>query len=155
MWFKNLVVYRFTEPFTLNASDLDEKLQQHPFTPCGSQDEFSFGWTSPIGRASDLLVNADSSNRYLMICAKKQEKLLPAQVLSELLQEKINEIEDREARRLPAKERSRIRDELIFELLPRAFSFSRKTHAYIDSQNGWIVVDCPATITLSGWRQLS
>ncbi|MCQ8116031.1 recombination-associated protein RdgC [Methylomonas rosea] len=139
MWFKNLAVYRFTEPFTLDAAALEQKLQQQPFRSCGSHDEFSFGWTAPLGRASDALVHAN--NGFLMLCGKKEEKVVPASVINEMLQERINEIEEREARKLPAKERSRIKDELIFELLPRAFSFSRKTYAYIDSQGGWLVVD--------------
>lgn len=139
MWFKNLAIYRFTEPFTLAPEALEQKLQQQPFQPCGGHDEFSFGWTSPLGKASDALVHAN--NGFMMICAKKEEKVIPASVINEMLQEKISEIEEREARKLPGKERTRVKDELIFELLPRAFSFSRKTYAYIDSQGGWIVVD--------------
>lgn len=143
MWFKNLAVYRFTEPFTLTAEALEEKLQQHSFTPCGGHDEFSFGFTSPLGRGSDALVHAN--NGFFMVCAKKEEKVIPSSVINEMLQDKISEIEEREARKLPGKERSRVKDELIFELLPRAFSFSRKTYAYIDSQGGWIVVDAASS----------
>jgi recombination associated protein RdgC len=139
MWFKNLAVYRFTEPFSLTAEVLEQKLQQQPFRPCGGHDEFSFGWTSPLGKSSDTLVHA--SNGFIMLCAKKEEKVIPSSVINEMLQDKISEIEEQEARKLPQKERSRIKDELIFELLPRAFSFSRKTYAYIDSQGGWLVVD--------------
>jgi recombination associated protein RdgC len=139
MWFKNLAVYRFTEPFTLSSEALEQKLQQNPFRACGAHDEFSFGWTAPLGRASDALVHAN--NGFFMLCGKKEEKVIPASVINEMLAERVNEIEEREARKLPAKERTRIKDELIFELLPRAFSFSRKTYAYIDSQGGWLVVD--------------
>lgn len=139
MWFKNLAIYRFTEPFTKTGEDLEQKLLEQPFRPCAGHDEFSFGWTSPLGKASDSLVYAN--NGFFMICAKKEEKVIPASVINEMLQERISEIEEREARKLPAKERSGIKDELIFELLPRAFSFSRNTFAYIDSAGGWIVVD--------------
>ena len=139
MWFKNLAIYRFTEPFNLSSEILEQKLRQQPFRPCGSQDEFSFGWTSPMGKTIDTLVHAN--NGFMMVCGKKEEKVIPAPVINEMLQERINEIEEREARKLPGKERTRIKDELIFELLPRAFAFSRKTYAYIDSQGGWLVVD--------------
>jgi recombination associated protein RdgC len=139
MWFKNLAIYRFTEPFTLSPETLEQKLLQQPFTPCGGHDEFSFGWTSPLGRSSDALIHAN--NGFMMICAKKEEKVIPSSVINEMLQDRISEIEEREARKLPGKERTRIKDELIFELLPRAFSFSKKTYAYIDSQGGWLVVD--------------
>lgn len=139
MWFKNLAIYRFTEPFLLSSEVLEQKLLQQAFRPCGGHDEFSFGWTAPLGRASDALVHAN--NGFMMICAKKEEKVIPASVINEMLQDKIGEIEEREARKLAGKERTRIKDELIFELLPKAFSFSRKTFAYIDSQGGWLVVD--------------
>jgi len=139
MWFKNLAVYRFSEPFTLTAAELEAKLQQQVFRSCGAHDEFSFGWTAPLGKNADSLAHA--GNGFMMVCAKKEEKVVPASVINEMLQDKIDEIETQEARKLPQKERNRVKDDLIFELLPRAFSFSRKTYAYIDSQGGWLVVD--------------
>ena len=139
MWFKNLALYRFTEPFTLAADELEEKLNDKRFRPCGSHDEFSFGWTSPIGNVSEQLIHA--SNGFMMLCLKKEEKVIPAAVINEMLQEKVAEKEEQEARKLSKKERTTIKDELIFELLPRAFSFSKKTYAYIDPKGGWMVVD--------------
>ena len=139
MWFKNLALYRFTEPFTLATDELEEKLSDKQFRPCGSHDEFSFGWTSPIGNASEQLIHA--SNGFMMLCLKKEEKVIPAAVINEMLQEKVAEKEEQEARKLSKKERTTIKDELIFELLPRAFSFSKKTYAYIDPKGGWMVVD--------------
>lgn len=143
MWFKNLAVYRFTDPFSLSAEELEEKLEQKRFRPCGSHDVSSFGWTSPLGKAVEQLTH--TSNGFIMLCAKKEEKVIPAAVINEMLQEKISEIEEKEARKLPKKERSRLKDELIFELLPRAFAYSRKTYAYIDPKGGWIIVDAAST----------
>ncbi len=139
MWFKNLAVYRFTEPFTLTVEELEAKLEQKRFRPCGQHEESSFGWTSPCVITSDSLTH--SLNNFIMLCAKKEEKVIPAAVINEMLQDKISAIEDQEARKLSKKERSRLKDELVFELLPRAFGFSRKTHAYIDPDGGWIIVD--------------
>lgn len=139
MWFKNLTLYRFTEAFSITGSELAQKLEQMRFHPCGSHDEFSFGWTAPLGRNSELLVH--ESNGFLMVCAKKEEKLLPAAVVNEMLQEKILELETQQGSKLSKKERTALKDELIFELLPKAFSFSRITYAYIDPKGGWVVVD--------------
>lgn len=139
MWFKNLTLYRFTEPFTLAANELAEKLNDKRFRPCSSHDEFSMGWASPVGNATEELIHA--SNGFIMLCLKKEEKVIPAAVINEMLQEKIAEKEEQEARKLSKKERTSLKDELIFELLPRAFSFSKKTYAYIDPKGGWIVVD--------------
>lgn len=139
MWFKNLTLYRFTEDFTLAPDEFEQKLKQMPFRPCGQQEESSFGWTAPLGRISDQLVH--NTNGFMMMCAKTEEKVLPAAVINELVQEKILDAEDREGRKLSKKERTAIKEEICFELLPRAFSFSRKTYAYIDPQNGWLIVD--------------
>ncbi len=139
MWFKNLTLFRFTEPFTLSPADVEEKLQAMPFKPCGNHEEASFGWTPPLGKNSEQLIH--TSNGFIMLCSKREEKVLPSAVINEMVQEKILEIEDRENRKLSKKERTAARDEIMFELLPRAFVFSRKTYAYIDPKGGWLVVD--------------
>lgn len=139
MWFKNLSIFRLTEGFALTPAELEQKLEPMLFRPCGNHQEFSFGWTSPLGKSSGQLVH--SANGFMMICGKKEEKVLPAAVVNEMLQEKILELEDQQSRKLSKKERAAIKDELIFELLPKAFTFSRKIYAYIDPNGGWLVVD--------------
>ncbi|WP_333877826.1 recombination-associated protein RdgC [Methylobacter sp.] len=139
MWFKNLSIFRLTEDFTLAPADLELKLEQMAFRPCGSHEEFTFGWTSPLGKSSEQLVH--SANGFLMLCGKKEERVLPASVVNEMMQEKILETEEQQGRKLSKKERTAIKDELIFELLPRAFTFSNKTYAYIDPKGGWLIVD--------------
>jgi recombination associated protein RdgC len=138
MWFKNLSIFRLTEAFTLTAEELEEKLDALAFRPCSSHEDFSLGWVSPIGKAAPLV---HSANGFMMICTKKEERVLPASVLNEMLQEKITETEEEQGRKLSKKERTAIKDELIFELLPRAFTFSRKLYAYIDVKGGFMVVD--------------
>ncbi|MDP3010495.1 MAG: recombination-associated protein RdgC [Methylococcales bacterium] len=138
MWFKNLSIFRLTEAFTLSAEELEEKLAVVAFRPCGSHEDFSLGWVSPVGKAAPLV---HSANGFMMICTKKEERVLPASVLNEMMLEKIAETEEAEGRKLSKKERAAIKDELIFELLPRAFTFSRKSYAYIDVQGGFLVVD--------------
>jgi len=139
MWFKNLSIFRLTEDFTLAPADLELKLEQMAFRPCGSHEEFTFGWTSPLGKSSEQLVH--SANGFLMLCGKKEERVLPASVVNEMMQDKILETEEQQGRKLSKKERTAIKDELIFELLPRAFTFSNKTYAYIDPKGGWLIVD--------------
>ncbi len=139
MWFKNLALFRFTEAFTLSANELEEKLEQIRFRPCGQNEEFSFGWTAPLGRSSEQLIH--TSNQFMMVCAQKEEKVLPAAVINEMVLERILEAEDQQGRKLTSKERAAVKEELIFELLPKAFSFTRRTFAYIDPKGGWLIVD--------------
>jgi len=139
MWFKNLAIYRLTETFTLSPAELEEKMDSMRFKPCAGHEEFSYGWTSPLGRGSDQLIH--QSNGFIMLCATKEEKVLPSSVINEMVADKIATKEEQEARKLSKKERTDIKDEIIFELLPRAFSFSKKTFAYIDPKGGWLIVD--------------
>jgi recombination associated protein RdgC len=139
MWFKNLSIFRLTEAFTLSSEELEQKLESMSFRSCGPHEEFAFGWTSPLGKTSQQLVH--NANGFLMLCGKKEEKVLPAAVVNEMVQEKILEAEDKQGHKLSKKERTALKDELIFELLPRAFTFSSKTYAYIDPNGGWLIVD--------------
>ena len=139
MWFKNLSLFRLTETFTLTPEELEQKLEALSFRPCGLHEEFTFGWTPPLGKTAQQLVH--NTNGYMMLCLKKDERVLPSAVVNELVQEKISEKEELQGRKLSKKERTEVKDELIFDLLPKAFTFSRKIYAYIDPKGGWVCVD--------------
>jgi recombination associated protein RdgC len=143
MWFKNLAIYRFTEDFTLSDKELQHKLTPMLFKPCGHHEQFSFGWEPPLGQLSEQLVH--SANGFMMICARKQEKVLPTAVINELLTEQISAAEQQQARKLSKKEKTELKEELIFDLLPKAFVFSKRSFAYIDLKGGWIIVDSATT----------
>ena len=145
MWFKNLNIFRLSETFTLTVYELEQKLTTLAFRPCGPHEEFTLGWTSPLGKSDQQLIHA--SNGFMMLCGKKEERVLPTAVINELVQEKIQEKEEQQARKLSKKERSEIKDEIIFDALPRAFTFSRKIYAYIDPQAGYIIIDSASTKT--------
>lgn len=139
MWFKNLALFRFTSPFTLPVEEFEARLQERPFRPCGRADQMSVGWVPPIGQSGAPLAHAIGA--FAMVCLQHEEKILPAAVVNEQLGERIGEIEIREGRKPGKRERSELRDNLVLELLPRAFSHSRRTYAYVDCERGWLIVD--------------
>ena len=116
MWFKNIQVYRFTKPFPFTDEELAEKLAEQAFTPCGSQDMSRTGWVPPLGDPEGSFVH--SANGYIMVTAKRQDKVLPAAVINEVLQEKVEEIQERDGRKVGRKERQELKDEVTFTLLP-------------------------------------
>ncbi|WP_422138438.1 recombination-associated protein RdgC [Endozoicomonas sp. ALC020] len=139
MWFKNLIFYRFTKPIAWNSEELEEKLSEKRFRGCNSQDISSYGWVPPLGRHGDMLTH--TSGDFVMICAKKEEKILPASVIKDALEEKIETIEQEEQREVFSKEKKALKDDIMMELLPRAFTKHQKTFAYMDTREGWLVVD--------------
>ncbi len=139
MWFKNLQLYRLTRPFTLSAEEVHEKLAADPFRPCGSLETATQGWVPPLGRLGEQLTHF--SGGFILVCARKEEKILPAAVVREEVDEKVLAIEETQMRPVRRKERESIRDEVLQDLLPRAFTRSGRTYAYIDPRGGWVVVD--------------
>ncbi|MFT6287530.1 MAG: recombination associated protein RdgC [Alcanivorax sp.] len=139
MWFKNVRAYRLTQPFTQTPEQLSEQLQQREFAPCTPSQPMSMGWVPPVGGEEAALVHA-AGGRFLLKL-KREEKLLPSTVVREQLEERVTEIEQQEARKVYRKERLDLKDEIIQDCLPRAFSRSSAVHAYIDIRAKWIFVD--------------
>ncbi len=139
MWFKSLIVYRFTQPFSLTIEELEEQLRQKRFRSCNSQDISTYGWVPPLGKHGDQLTHG--ANGFLMITARKEEKILPASVIKDAVEEKVEQIEHEQNRQVFSKEKKALKDDVLMELLPKAFSRSQNTFAYIDPAKGWLVVD--------------
>ncbi len=140
MWFRNLQIYPLTESFTLTAEELHEAFQDKAFKPCQGLDKHRIGWTSPLGKNSDQLVHG--TNGKLMFCMRREDRILPASVIRDAMEEKVDEIEAREARTVGRKEKKDIKDEVIIDLLPRAFTKSSLNYAYIDVENKWVILNC-------------
>ena len=139
MWFKNLALFRFTETLTISESELIEQLETQRFRTCGSLEHSTYGWSAPLGRQSEQLIHAGGG--YWMLCAQREEKILPASVINELVADRVEAIESEQARPVRKKERDSLKEEIIHDCLPKAFSHRRRTFAYIDPKGGWIVVD--------------
>ena len=139
MWFKNIRLYRFTKPFELTPEELEEKLAEHIFHPCGKHDQAKYGWVSPLGRHGEMLTHV--TGEYIMICAQKQEKILPASVVNEAVQEKVEEIEAKQGRKVFRKEKQQLKDEATLTLLPKAFARTSKTFAYFAPKDNLLVVN--------------
>jgi recombination associated protein RdgC len=147
MWFKNLCIFRLTEGFAISPEELDEKLNSLSSRPCGSREASTFGWYPPLGEnvsdQSDQLVHA--ANGFMMICARKEEKIMPASVINELLQKELIEFERSLGRKASTKERIAFKDEIIFATLHKALTRSTNIYAYIDPKGGWLIVDAASS----------
>jgi len=139
MWFKNLYFFTFTRPFELSEDQLEKHLAEHLFTPCGSTEQSHFGWVNALGKHGQSTVH--SANGNFLICARKEEKILPAPVIKDMIEAKVAQLEVEQARSATKKEREQFKEDIIFELLPRAFSRVTDTHAYINAEHNLIVVN--------------
>ncbi|ABX85818.1 recombination-associated protein RdgC [Yersinia pestis] len=139
LWFKNLMVYRLSREVSLSADEMEKQLSAFSFTPCGSQDMAKTGWVSPMGSHSDALTH--TVNGQIVICVRKEEKILPSPVIKQELQDKIERLEGEQHRKLKKTEKDSLKDEVLHSLLPRAFSRFNQTFLWIDTVNDLIMVD--------------
>lgn len=138
--FKNARLYRLEDPSAIDAEEVESRLAKRSFLPCGPTQTTSLGWQPPLDGKPAF---THGGNGCIALCARRQERLLPAAVVAEALSERVTEIEDQEAREVGRVERRHLRDEILFEMLPRAFTQSRQVRAYLDLVGGWFLVDAP------------
>jgi len=139
MWFKNLIVYRLSTPIDLTPDQLETRLEEFAFRPCNSQEQSKYGWAKPMGKHGSSLLHVTDGN--IMLCARKEDKMLPASVIKEALDEKVEMIEQESARPVKKKEKDALKEEIIHTLLPRAFSRLGSTFAYVAPKQGLVIVD--------------
>lgn len=139
MWFRNARLYRITKAFDWSAEALEEALAARAFKPCGPQDSERIGWVPPLGREYPQLVF--SSGKYHLVCLRREEKVLPAAVIKETVDERVEYQEEEQGRPLRRKEKNDIKDQVTQELLPKAFTRSRFIYAYVAPDESLVVVD--------------
>lgn len=140
MFFRNLSLFRFSPSVADDLARLPELLPLHALRPCGPQEFATRGFIPPAGRAPEASFTLHS-HAFTGFAVGAQEKLLPAAVINDALQAKVREIADQEGRRVGGRERKRVREDLLAEMLPKAFVRGSILRGYVDTAMGWLVLD--------------
>lgn len=141
-WFKNTIIYRLTKKLDWSLDLLQQNLDQCAYHPCGQSDMSKFGWTNPL-RGSEAL--HFSVGKQILLVAHKEEKILPSHVIKGELNERINQLEEKENRKLKKTEKQALKDDVVAVLLPRAFSKNQQTAIWIDTETDLIYVDAASS----------
>lgn len=137
MWFRNLLPYRLSNPWTLSPGAFEELLLKRPLIPCTGLVAQSQGWVSPRDNAQLVA----SQGRQLLFAYGVETKLLPASVVKDATLAKCAQIESRMGFKPGKKQQREIKEQVTAELLPQAFAKRRSTRAWIDPTGGWLIVD--------------
>jgi recombination associated protein RdgC len=137
MWFKNLQIFRITNVSKIDAATLHDQLAKQAFSQCGSSDMQSEGWDSP--RGNEALVH--SVNGQLLLLLTTEKKLLPSTIINQVTKAKAAELEEQQGFAPGRKAMKDLKERVIEELLPRAFAIKRSTWVWIDTKNGWLIID--------------
>jgi recombination associated protein RdgC len=135
--FKNAIIYRITGD--LNLSNINDQLANLQSREPGAIEYSTHGFVAPD---RDL---PDEFSRYIngahFIRSKKIEKILPASVVNDYLGREVEEMESSQQRKISAKERKNLKDEVVLGLLPNAFTKPSYTDAFIDQEKGLVIVN--------------
>ncbi|MCP8352437.1 recombination-associated protein RdgC [Candidatus Synchoanobacter obligatus] len=138
MWLKQVSWFDMRSNLLLEGEALEEALsQKQAYKPHATQSR-SLGWVSPLGEGHPLCVESGS---YLWLAVRIDQKLLPANVVKDVVAEKLAEQEAMQGYPPTNKQRRVMKDEVTLDLLPKAFVVSKKVQVIVDHDNKLLMVD--------------
>ena len=149
MLFRNVTAYRFSAACATDLSRLAAALGDHRLRPCGPMEMGTVGFVPPVGRGDDApLTHTVGTCTLVMVGA--ESKALPASAVNDELARRVQKIADEEGRKVGGRERKRLKEDVLDELVPRALIRSSRVRAYADTKNGWFLVDSASRKTAEG-----
>ena len=141
LWFKNAIIYQLNNDNLLDKQTIENAVKSASFSPCGNLDSTKMGWVSPYSdnNQNDFIIDMQG---HLLLRIKKETKILPAPVIKQALNDKIDKQERALSRKLSKNEKATLKDEVMIDLMPRAFSKYNYYWLWVDTQNKRIIVDC-------------
>jgi len=146
MWFKNLTLFRLPAPWNITRGELEEQLSRATFTPCAPHEPRSRGW-HPVRPGGNLLY---AIGGHWLACLRAEVRLLPNDVVNKEISRRADAWAE-EFGYCPGKKALReLKDRVIEELLPKAFTKVTNTFVWIDPKNGWFGVDTSSQAKADG-----
>jgi recombination associated protein RdgC len=146
MWYKNLRIYQITKTLDFSESEVQELLAKSSFKTCAKHQQQSIGWVPPLATTisddeseQQLLYLKDNHN--IAFKLRIQEKVLPSAVVKEALELRVHERELAEARTIFLREKRQLKDEIVADLTPKAFTRSNHIQAYWNTKTNRLFID--------------
>ncbi len=137
MFFKNLCLFRLPDDWNLSAGELEAKLETRPLAPCGHFDMTTRGWV-PVGPTARLL---HTVGRHQLVALGVEQKLLPGSIIRQVATDRAVQKAAEQGFPVGRKQMRDLKLQVTEELRARALVKRRVTHAWIDLDNGWFIVD--------------
>ncbi|MWP61083.1 recombination-associated protein RdgC [Gilliamella sp. Pas-s25] len=137
MFFKNLIIYQFDKNSSIERLD-NNMLKNMAFTPCGPTDSIKKGFVSPINDDDVLKLQVQGHS---LLKLRIESKLLPASVIKKKTSERIEQLEQKLGRSATKSEKHCVKDEVIIDLLPVAFTKDQYVYVWINDKDKFIAVE--------------
>jgi len=139
MFFRNLTFFRFPLSGKKSFDELDTALGECQLKPVGPLEAMSRGFVSPFGRDEAALSHRIGTAIWLSLGG--EDRILPGAVVNDALAKTIAEIEAKDGRKRGGRARKRLKEDLVHELLPKAFVKPMRLNASLDLKHGVVAVD--------------
>lgn len=139
--FKNATLYQLPTDNTIGKLLFDaiDPLKSVELQPVGTAELRSSGFV-PVANDGRLAMQQPSIDAVLLQLGT-EERVIPAATLRAAIRERINAYREKMGRTPGKRARDQLKDEVLQELLPRAFVKPGRCYAYLDLSAGLLVVD--------------
>nr|WP_312130745.1 recombination-associated protein RdgC [Stenotrophomonas pavanii] len=138
-FFRNITAFSF--PKKLDLTELEPALEVLAFQPCAPQALSSEGFVPVEGEGSDAPRYVRECSGAYLVAVQAESRVLPRRVVDEQLGARLKEIELKEGRHPGGRERRRLKEELVADLLARSFTVKDRTRALLDGERGLLLVE--------------
>lgn len=136
--FKNVRAYRASKDLpTLKA--VQNAVAEKVFEDRSGSMATEWSGFVPVLESTEEL--ALSLEGWIFIKFQTESRILPSGAVNDAVQKRVSQIEDAEKRKVYAKEKSQIKDDILQGMIPRAFTRKKQTQAVIDREAGVVYVD--------------
>lgn len=146
--FKNALVYRISHWDQPDALNIENRLDSLRFSECGATQLESDGWVEPRGEKHGPLLESIAGHLVLKLCVER--KAVPASVVKTRLEERLDKVEQDTGRRPKGKQAKEMKEEIVHELLPRAFPKRSTTWVWIDPKARFVVINAGSSKKADG-----
>lgn len=139
MFFRNAVLFTFPQADALDPDTLEEALKECALKPLGGLDLSTRGFVPPMGKGTDALHVRNGDGLWMTIGG--EDRILPPSAVDKALNARLEEYKTREGREPGSRARRQMRDEVLTDLIPRAFMKDYRCDVYINLRLRVVAVD--------------
>lgn len=136
--FKSALIYRIDQWDRPALTEVENRLDGARFVECGATQQESAGWVEPRNEKHAALIENIGGQLILKLCT--ETKAVPSSVIKTRLDERLDKIAEETGRRPKGKAAKELKEEIVHDLLPRAFPKRSTTLVWIDPDARYVVI---------------
>lgn len=129
--FSNILAYRHSNAFDLHKdlAAINQALASKPARLPGKMELNAAGFTEPVGEEGAFIERI--SPMAYVFAFNLAERMIPGKIVRQQVAAKVKKIEKEQERKVYAREKQQIKDEVLNQMLPRAFIDQKITYGMV------------------------